>query len=125
MNVGIFAAYLPTLKPIAAGFFGTISALKSSNRHASRHPTTGPSRPYASNGYIRQAERGGTRSYVMKDLNCSNDGSIDGSAVDKEYLGAGVVHTTHMGRASCAAGSEDSILPVQKGITRTVEVEVS
>ena len=125
MNVGIIAACLPTLKPIAASFLGTVSALTSSTRYASRHPTTGPSRPYASNGYIRQAERSGTRSFAMKDLNCSNDGSLNGSAVDKEYLGAGVAHTTHMGRVSCAAGSEDSILPAQKGIVRTVEVEIS
>lgn len=125
MNVGIIAACLPTLKPIAASFLGTVSALTSSNRYASRHPTTGPSRPNASNGYIRQAERSGTRSYAMKDLNCSNEGSLNSSAIDKEYLESGVAHTTHIGRVSCAAGSEDSILPAQKGIMRTVEVEVS
>lgn len=125
MNVGIIAACLPTLKPIAASFLGTVSALTSSNRYASRHPTTGPSRPNASNGYIRQAERSGTRSYAMKDLNCSNEGSLNGSAIDKGYLESGVAHTTHIGRVSCAAGSEDSILPAQKGIMRTVEVEVS
>jgi hypothetical protein len=125
MNVGILAACLPTLRPIAANSFGTVSAFKSSNRHPSRYQTAGPSRPYVSNGYIRQSESSGTHSYAMEDMDCSNDGSLMGSTADKEYPDVGVAHTTtHMGRVSCAVGSRNSILPAQKGIMRTVEVQI-
>ena len=61
----------------------------------------------------------------MEDMDCSNDGSLRSSTADKEYPDVGVAHTTtHMGRVSCAVGSENSILPAQKGIMRTVEVQI-
>jgi hypothetical protein len=125
MNVGIIAACLPTLKPISASLLGTVSALTSSNRYGSRHTVAVPSRPYVSHGYLRQAERSGVYSYAMNDLHAGNDDTHMGRTTDKIYLDDVVAHRAHRGRVSCAAGSEDSILPAHKGIMRTVEVEVS
>ncbi|KAF2024509.1 hypothetical protein EK21DRAFT_94032 [Setomelanomma holmii] len=135
MNVGIIAACLPTLKPLAAGFFGVVSALTSGERYGerygSRYGSRGPSkvnsRPYLSNGYFKQEERSGTQSYNMDDLKGSTKRASRASPefqFNEEY-GKGTVTYMASGRRGSRAGeSDESILPLQKGIMRTTEVQI-
>jgi hypothetical protein len=132
MNVGIIAACLPTLKPLAAGFFGVVSALTSGERYGSRYGsrghTNGRSRPQVSNGYLKQSDRSGTQSYNMDDLKESNSRASRASPefqFNEEYGAKGTVSYMANGRRGSRAGeSDESILPLQKGIMRTTEVEI-
>ena len=128
MNVGIIAACLPTLKPLVAGFLGAVSALTSGERYGSRYANTGQSRPYVSNGYLKQQERSGTQSYAMDDIKTGNTGnsrSSPGSPYEEEYKDGVIAYGSHKRRGSRAAESDESILPLHKGIMRTTEVQVS
>ncbi|KAH7123531.1 hypothetical protein B0J11DRAFT_314047 [Dendryphion nanum] len=125
MNVGIIAACLPTLKPLAAGFLGAVSALTSGERYGSRYAPNGHSRPYVSNGYLKQAERSGTQSYAMDDVKGSASRSAPESPYEEEYKENTVVYGANKRRASRGAESDESILPLHKGIMRTTEVQVS
>ena len=72
MNVGIVAACLPTLKPLAANFFGVVSALTSGERYGprygSRYGSNALSRPHISNSYMKHSERIDTQSYMMGEM---------------------------------------------------------
>lgn len=129
MNVGIIAACLPTLKPLVAGFLGAVSALTSGERYGSRYANTGQSRPYVSNGYLKQSERSGTQSYAMDDMKnpsqSSNSRSNPPSPYEEEYKDGVIAYGSHKRRGSRAAESDESILPLHKGIMRTTEVQVS
>lgn len=118
------AACLPTLKPLAAGFFGAVSALTSGERYGSRYASGPNSRPLPSNGYLKQDERSGANnSYAMDDLKDSRSGSAPDS-LEEERKEQNATYISHKRRASRSAESEDSILPRHKGIMRTTEVEV-
>ena len=128
MNVGIIAACLPTLKPLVAGFLGAVSALTSGERYGSRYANTGQSRPYVSNGYLKQSERSGTQSYAMDDIKTNNTGnsrSNPGSPYEEEYKDGVIAYGSRQRRGSRAAESDESILALHKGIMRTTEVQVS
>ena len=63
---------LPTLKPLAANFFGVVSALTSGERYGprygSRYCSNAPSRPHISNSYMKHSERIDTQSYMMGEM---------------------------------------------------------
>jgi hypothetical protein len=124
MNVGIIAACLPTLKPLASNFYGAVSALTSGERYGSRygsgHLTNDRTRPYVSDGYMKHNERSGTHSYPMDDMR------KPGSPFEpQDFAGGATAYGTSKRRGSSAADSDESILPQQKGIMRTTEVRVS
>lgn len=128
LNVGIIAACLPTLKPLAAGFFGAVSALTSGEGYGSRYANSGQrSRPFHSNGYLKQEERGGTnRSYALEEMKGSRAKTPDSLEEDfKENAGAYL--SNNISRKSRAGESDESILPLHKngGILKTTEVEIS
>jgi hypothetical protein len=116
MNVGIMAGCLPTLKPLATDFFGAVSAFT----YGSRGHTIRRSRPQASSGYLRQSEPSGRLSYNLDDLKA-------GPAEENRdiYRTGTVVYKAHGRRKSTVGMSDESVLPLQKGIIRTTEVEIS
>jgi hypothetical protein len=125
MNAGIIAACLPTLKPLAADFFGTVSAFTPGDRYGSRVLTKGGSRLQPSNGYLRQFEPGAARSYNMDDLKVSGE-KAGPERPHKEIHGTGSdTYKAHGRRGSRAGDSDESNLLPQKGIIRTTEVEIS
>jgi hypothetical protein len=125
MNTGIIAACLPTLKPLAADFFGVVSALTSGDRYGSRYASNGPSRANASKGYLRQQDRSGTQSFAMGNVGnvrnemhrSHNDKDLDGG-YDETY-------GDRTRRGSVSGGSQESVEPLHKGIMKTTEVQVS
>jgi hypothetical protein len=125
MNVGIIAACLPTLKPLAAGFFGAVSALTSGERYGSRGHTTGRFRPQASGGYLKQSEGSGTQSYDMDHLKRITARTTPESPYMEDYSGRTVTYKAHGRKESLAGQSDESVLPLQKGIIKTTEVEVT
>jgi hypothetical protein len=124
MNVGIIAACLPTLKPLAANFFGAVSALTSGerygSRYGSRHGDNAHSRPHISGGYLRQFERGETESYVMGGV---KKGDVRTKACIFFQEQSFVESTARPGNRT--AESDESILHHNKSIMRTTEVRIS
>jgi hypothetical protein len=124
MNVGIIAACLPTLKPLAADFFGVVSALTSGERYGSRGHTKERSRLPVSTGYLRQSEPSGIISYNMDDLK----GTASRAILERphtEIYGTGTdAYKVHGRRGSRGGESDESNLLSQKGIIRTTEVEI-
>ena len=118
MNVGIIAACLPTLKPLAANFFGAVSALTSGERYGSRYGNA-HSRPHVSNGYLKQPERSGNQSYAMGDMKADNTPTGTVSPFDEGFTDSSAR------RGSSAGDSDESILRHGKGIMRTTEVRIS
>jgi hypothetical protein len=125
MNVGIIAACLPTLKPLAAGFFGAVSALTSGERYGSRGHTTGRYRPQVSAGYLKQSEGSGTQSYDMDHLKRSTARTTPVSPYTEDYSRGTVPYKAHGRKESLAGESDESIIPLQKGIIKTTEVEIT
>jgi hypothetical protein len=116
MNVGIIAGCLPTLKPLATDFFGAVSAFT----YGSRGHTIRRSRPQASSGYLRQSEPSERPLYSLDDLKAGP------AKENREIHRTGtVVYKAHGRRKSAVGTSDESILPLQKGIIRTTEVEIS
>jgi hypothetical protein len=113
------AACLPTLKPLAADFFGVVSALTSGDRYGSRFGSNGPSRVNASRGYLKQQEQSGTRSFAMGNVRNEHYRSQHDKELDGDY------EQSPTSRGSVAGGSEESVEPLHKGIMRTTEVQVS
>ncbi|KZM21875.1 hypothetical protein ST47_g6996 [Ascochyta rabiei] len=126
MNVGIMAACLPTLKPLAAEFFGAVSALTSGERYGSQYASRGHSkarsRPYVSNGYLKQTEGSGTPSYVLEEMDARREAA---SPSNQGPLGDGLAYIVGQRRGSSAGESDESILRQHKGILRTTEVSIS
>lgn len=124
MNVGIIAACLPTLKPLAANFFGAVSALTSGerygSRYGSRHGTNTLCRPYVSNGYLKHSERSGTQSYVMGEMKYGDARTKAGSPFEEPGFADNTAR-----HGSSVAESDESIVPHDKGIMRTTEVRIS
>jgi len=118
MNVGIIAACLPTLKPLAANFFGVVSALTSGSQYGSRYGSNAPSRPHISNGYMKHSERSDKQSYVMGEMKNIRTKSRD------QFEGQSPAQNTAR-RGSSAALSDEGILHHDKGIMRTTEVRIS
>ncbi|KAF3042042.1 hypothetical protein E8E11_002324 [Didymella keratinophila] len=116
MNIGIIAACLPTLKPLAANFFGVVSAL--TFEYGSRYGSNAPSRPHISNGYMKHSERSDTQSYVMGEMKNTRTKAMD------PFEGQSPAQSTARGGSS-AAQSDESILHHDKGIMRTTEVRIS
>jgi hypothetical protein len=124
MNVGIIAACLPTLKPLAADFFGAVSALTSGERYGSRGHTKQRSRLQVSKGYLRQSEGNGTQSYNMDDLKGSSQRANPEHPRTEIYGTGNDTYTAHGRRGSRAGDSDESDLLSRKGIMRTTEVEI-
>jgi hypothetical protein len=122
MNTGIMAACLPTLKPLAADFFGVVSALTSGDRYGSRYGSNGPSRANVSRGYLKQQEQSGTRSFAMGNVKNEHYRSQHDKELDGDYDGT---YQSPTRRGSIAGGSEESVEPLHKGIMRTTEVQIS
>lgn len=127
MNVGIIAACLPTLKPLAADFFGAVSALTSGGRYGqgSKPGTNGGSRPFVSNGYLKQQERSATASYAMGEMRGSAGRSHPDSPYDEDFKEGTITYVKR--RGSQSGQSDESVLPLHRthgGILRTTEVEV-
>ena len=130
MNVGIIAACLPTLKPLAANFFGVVSALTSGerygSRYGSRHTRNARSRLHISNGYLKQSERSEIQSYSMGEL--KNDAArlkAAGLHEHQVFADGKRLHEQGQRRGSSAADSDESILHHHTGIMRTTEVRIS
>ena len=130
MNVGIIAACLPTLKPLAANRFGIVSTLTSgerySFRYSSRNISNARSWPPVSNGYLKQSEHSKTQSYPMREVR--NDAAQSKTANSFEHRGFAdgrVSYELGQRRGSSVAYSDEGILPQHKGIVRTTEVRVS
>ena len=121
MNTGIIAACLPTLKPLAADFFGVVSALTSGDRYGSRYASNGPSRVNASKGYLKQQDRSGTQSFAMGNVKSNNNRSQHDKDLDPDFDET----YNHTRRGSVAGGSQESVEPLHKGIMRTTEVQIS
>lgn len=120
MNVGIIAACLPTLKPLAANFFGVVSALTSGgSRYGSRYGTNAHSRPHVSNGYLQQSERIDNRSYAMDEMDADRTRKETGNELQDNFA------DSTARRGSSAAESDESILYHSKGIMKTTEVRIS
>jgi hypothetical protein len=119
LNVGITAACLPTLKPLAADFFGAVSALTSGEAYGSR------SRPFHASGYLKQQERSGNNSYALEERKNSRPMSAPDS-LEEEFKENAGAYLSNKRRASRAAESDESILPLHqhKGILKTMEVEI-
>jgi hypothetical protein len=122
MNVGIIAACLPTLKPLAANFFGVVSALTSgekySSRYRSRYGSNAPSRPHISNGYMKHSERIDTQSYMMGEMRNTR------TKATRPFEGQRPAESAAR-RGSSAAESDESIFRHDKSIMKTTEVRIS
>lgn len=124
MNVGIIAACLPTLKPLVSSFYGVVSAITSGerygSRYGSRHGTNVRSRPYVSNGYLKQLDRDGTHLYVMGEMKSSGARTTAEIPLEKQSFAEGAER-----HSNSAAERDESILPQHNGIMRTTEVRIS
>jgi hypothetical protein len=127
MNVGIIAACLPTLKPLAANFLGAVSALTTGERYGSRYGPDGGSRPYASNGYWKQPERIAGDSFALTEIKSSNANSELNSPYKLDHEDGTAMYRVHGMRVSrtLERDSDESVAPLRKGILKTTEVDIS
>lgn len=145
MHVGIIAACLPTLKPLFANFFGQLRTLTKGRTSGGNTGNSGISKPFKSNGYVKQEDSRNGNSYAMKNMSEGSGSRSRDPYGDDVLLGKETYNVNaagggaRLGRVRSQAGeSDESILShdgpavgarssLARGMTivRTTEVNIS
>lgn len=128
MNVGITAACLTTLKPLAANFFGAVKALTSNAQYASHSSSrsTPMRRSRVSKGYLRQPEAGASESYRLRGMAPVYPSRGTYTSPDWQHRqDCPTSYVTADRRRGSTVKIDAEIWPEVEGIIRTTEVQIS